>query len=642
MSTLVLSNAYKNKKYLLKNFKVKKSIIIIIILFGVSLAYTQEIIDFDSSEWQKVYGETSEYLGRKSFDGIAFLKDVEFENGVIEFDIALTGQRSYPGIRFRIQSRNDFEHFYIRPHRVGLYPDALQYAPTINGIGEWQLWNGKGYTSEVSLPENEWIHVKMEIKDDRARIFFNKDKKPAFIINELKHGKSRGTIGVAGQANGTAYFSNFSYYKDDNLDFGEPPVKDIPVGMIKNWEISQAFNAMDVKFDKTPEQQGITDIVWQKVEADEYGLVDVGKYVARLGRAPDMIFARTIINVEEDTIMEYRYGYSDAICIFLNQQAQCFGNSSYQQRDPSFLGIIGLNDAVFLPLKKGDNELLVMVAESFGGWGFMFQNGNEVFFEDGITKVWETEKEFATSESVLYDPEREVIYVTNFDQFGMGNPQVSQSISKLSLEGEIIEMDWVSSLNNPLGMTISNDELYVAERKGIAIIDLDKGEIIERIEVPGSVFLNDIAVDDNGNIFISDSRKNIIWKITNKKAEEFLSYPDVEDPNVLYFHNNKLLIGNSGDSWLKELDIETKKITNVASFPEGFIDGIRVDNNGNYIVSLWKGKIYRVKDSGEIELIFHTENKGYFTADFEYIPEKNLLIIPTFFENRVVGYKTDW
>jgi len=82
--------------------------------------------------------------------------------------------------------------------------------------------------------------------------------------------------------------------------------------------------------------------------------------------------------------------------------------------------------------------------------------------------------------------------------------------------------------------------------------------------------------------------------------------------------------------------------TNVASFPEGFIDGIRVDNNGNYIVSLWKGKIYRVKDSGEIELIFHTENKGYFTADFEYIPEKNLLIIPTFFENRVVGYKTDW
>ncbi len=622
---------------------MKKSFtLIMIILFCVISVYTQEIIDFDSDRWQKVYGETSEYLGRKSFNGTAFLKDVEFENGVIEFDIALNGQRSYPGIRFRIQSRNDFEHFYIRPHRAGLYPDALQYSPSMNGINEWQLCNGTGYTAGITLPENEWIHVKMEIKDDRARIFINDEKKPALEINELKHGRSTGTIGVAGQANGTAYFSNFTYYPDDDLDFGEPAVKDIPVGMIKNWEISQAYNAMDVKFDKTPEQQGITDIIWRKVEADEFGLVDIGKYVGRLGRAPDMIFARTIINVEEDTLMEYRYGYSDAISVFLNQKALCFGNSGYQQRDPSFLGIIGLNDAVFLPLKKGDNELLIMVAESFGGWGFMFQNGNEVYFEDGITKEWETAKEFATSESVLYDPERDFLYVSNFDQFAVGNPQISQSLSKLSMDGGIIEKDWISDLNNPLGMTIINDELYVVERQSIAIINLDDGEIIERIDLPGSAFPNDIAADNNGNIFISDSRKNVIWKVTNNEAEEFLSYPDVEDPNVMYFHKNKILIGNSGDSRLKAVDIETKKITNVAAFPEGFIDGIRVDNDGNYIVSLWKGKIYRVKDTGEIELIFHTENTGYFSADFEYIPQKNLLIIPTFFENRVVGYKTDW
>ena len=526
------------------------------VLFCVSLVYTQDIIDFDSDRWQKVYGETSEYLGRKSFNGTAFLKDLEFENGIIEFDIALNGQRSYPGIRFRIQSRNDFEHFYIRPHRAGLYPDALQYSPSINGINEWQLCNGTGYTSKISLPDNEWIHVKMEIKDDRARIFINDEKKPALEISELKHGKSKGTIGVAGQANGTAYFSNFSYYPNDNLDFGEPVVKDIPVGMIKDWEISQAYKTMDVRFDKTPEQQGITDIVWQKVEADDFGLVDVGKYVGRLGRAPDMIFAKSTINVEKDTLMEYRYGYSDAICIFLNQQALCFGNSGYQQRDPSFLGIIGLNDAVFLPLKKGNNELLAMVAESFGGWGIMFQNGNEVYFEDGITKVWETEKEFTTSESVLYDPKKEVLYVSNFDQFAMGNPQVSQSLSKLSMDGDIIEKDWISGLNNPLGMTIKNDKLYVAERQGIAVIDLEKGEIVERIEVPGSDFLNDIAADNNGNVFISDSRKNIIWKVTNNKAEEFLTYPDVEDPNVLYFHNNKLLIGNSGDSRLKAVDVK--------------------------------------------------------------------------------------
>ncbi len=53
----------------------------------------------------------------------------------------------------------------------------------------------------------------------------------------------------------------------------------------------------------------------------------------------------------------------------------------------------------------------------------MCQKGNAVFMDKGITKVWETEKDFKVSESVLYDPKREVIYVTNFDQFNMGNPQ---------------------------------------------------------------------------------------------------------------------------------------------------------------------------------------------------------------------------
>ncbi len=87
------------------------------------------------------------------------------------------------------------------------------------------------------------------------------------------------------------------------------------------------------------------------------------------------------------------YGYSDAIVIFLNGQPVSFGNSAYQQRDPSFLGIIGLNDAVYLPLKKGENELMLSVAESFGGWGFICQESNAVYsWKQGITKIWETEQ----------------------------------------------------------------------------------------------------------------------------------------------------------------------------------------------------------------------------------------------------------
>ncbi len=247
-----------------------------------------------------------------------------------------------------------------------------------------------------------------------------------------------------------------------------------------------------------------------------------------------------------------------------------------------------------------------------------------------LPKFGKPNKDFKVSESVLYDPKREFLYVTNFDQFNMGNPNVKQSISKLNLNGEIIDLNWVEGLTNPLGMTIHKDELFVAERGNIAKINLNTGEVKERIDVPGSVFLNDVAVDKKGVIYVSDSRKNVIWKIENNHVEEWLVGEEVLDPNVMYMHDGKLLFGNSGDSWLKSVNLEDKKITKIARFPEGFIDGIRPDGKGNLLVSLWKGKIYRVDPEGNITLIFHTENRGEYSADFEYIPEKNLLIIPCF------------
>lgn len=220
----------------------------------------------------------------------------------------------------------------------------------------------------------------------------------------------------------------------------------------------------------------------------------------------------------------------------------------------------------------------------------------------------------------------------------MGNSQIKQSISKISLEGQIIDQNFVEGLNHPLGMSIYKDKLFVAERRNVAEIDLESGEIVNRIDVPGSVFLNDLSFDEDGNIYISDSRKNVIWKIEQGKAEEWLTGDDVIDPNVLCFFEDRLMFGNSGDSWLKSVDPETKAIKKIAKFPEGFIDGICPDGKGNLLVSLWKGKIYRVNPDGNTKLVFHTENKGEYSADFEYIADKKLLIIPTFYENTVNAY----
>jgi len=608
-------------------------------LIGFTSALGQKvIIDFNSDQFQIVRGEVTEHLGKTAFKGIGIIPDVKFINGIIEVDMVVTGERSYPGVNFRVQSRNDYEHFYIRPHRAGLYPDALQYTPCTNGIDSWQLFSGSGYTNSVTIPKNEWFHVKIEVRGSQASVYINGSVEPSLEIPELYHGESEGAISLISPVNNSAYFSNLSYTLTDDIVFDIPSVEDNSIGTIKNWKISQPIGILDVDINKTPDQQELKDLKWQIIEADENGLVNIANFYGRISRASDVVYAKTNIKAEKDTLMELKFGYSDAIMIFLNGHQMYFGNSGYQQRDPSFLGIIGLNDALYLPLKKGDNELLVGVIESFGGWGFIFQDGNAIYMDNAITKLWETEKVFTIPESILWDPKREVIYVTNFDQMNMGNPNVFQFISKMSIEGELLEMCWVDSLTNPLGMTIFNDQLYVVERKQIAVINLENGEIIKRIAVPESMFLNDIAIDKDGIIYLSDSRKNVIWKLTDGDVELWLSGDDVLDPNTMYMFDGKLLFGNSGDSWLKSVDFSTKEIKNIARFPEGFIDGIRPDNKGNLLVSLWKGKIYRVTKEGEIALILNTENQGMYSADFEYIPEKELLIIPTFYGNLIQAY----
>jgi hypothetical protein len=65
-------------------------------------------------------------------------------------------------------------------------------------------------------------------------------------------------------------------------------------------------------------------------------------------------------------------GYSDDVSVFLNGQILFRGRSAQNFRDPAFLGIVNPeDDAVYLPLKKGSNELMLAVSELGGGWGFI-------------------------------------------------------------------------------------------------------------------------------------------------------------------------------------------------------------------------------------------------------------------------------
>jgi hypothetical protein len=94
----------------------------------------------------------------------------------------------------------------------------------------------------------------------------------------------------------------------------------------------------------------------------------------RLDPQPGMqvVYARTRIESDRDQVKKLLIGYSDDVSVFLNGKILFRGRSAQNFRDPGFLGIVNPeNDAVFLPLKKGANELVLALSELGGGWGFV-------------------------------------------------------------------------------------------------------------------------------------------------------------------------------------------------------------------------------------------------------------------------------
>jgi hypothetical protein len=65
--------------------------------------------------------------------------------------------------------------------------------------------------------------------------------------------------------------------------------------------------------------------------------------------------------------------------------------------------------------------------------------------------------------------------------------------------------------------------------------------------------------------------------------------------------------------------------------------GERFDQ-GNYLVSHWEGRIFRISPSGEVEKIVDTTAPEGYSADFGYSSEKKMLVVPTFYGNTVKGY----
>jgi sugar lactone lactonase YvrE len=593
-----------------------------------------EVIDFDSNAWIKVNAEVNEHLGRKCLIGMAYMPNIAFKNGIIEYDVAVDGSRSYPGITFRATSMQEYENFYIRPH-VSNLADAMQYTPVFSGVAGWQLYNGDGFTAAVEIPRNEWIHIKLEILGKQARVFVGEGDEPDLVIHDLKHDPVEAPIGIRSPRNMSAYFSNFRVTKTDDLVFDPPQIPVPPRGLITEWELSQVFRAVAVPRSDYPGEELLQTIEWSKVQAESNGLLDIARHVTR-SRHTDVVFARVFLEADEDEVREFSFGYSDMANIYLDGKPVFSGNQAYRSRSQSYLGAIGLEDVLHLHLNKGRNELLFQVFENFGGWGVIGQDNADDYLHTGIAKSWELETDCSVPESAVYDKKRNVLYVSNYFNAG------SEFISKIELDGKVEDRRWITGVNRPTGMAIHDDKLWVVDRSSLTEIDIETGKVIKQHVVPEPRFINDVAFDKQGNAYISDTEGSKLYKFSSGEFSVWMEGGEVHNPNGMLVDGGRLVFGNSGDGCVKSVDLSTKEVRTITCLGSGSImDGLRPDGRGNYLVSDFNGRLFLVTPAGEKTELMNTTSSGAYCADFEYIADKQLLVVPGLYDNMLTAYRVE-
>jgi DNA-binding beta-propeller fold protein YncE len=251
-----------------------------------------------------------------------------------------------------------------------------------------------------------------------------------------------------------------------------------------------------------------------------------------------------------------------------------------------------------------------------------------------IEKNWESADLLTTSESVCYNAETKELYVSCIN----GNPLDKDGngfISKLSLTGDIIILEWIAGLNAPKGMGIVNGFLYVTDIDMVVKISIAEEIVVKEFFVPGAKFLNDIAVDLAGNVYVSDMTTNEIHRIKHDEITPYYKNEELIGTNGLAFENGQLLIGTKNGIFSLQTDgLELKHLVKNT----GGIDGLEPDGKGNYIISDWSGKVQVVSPDKEHVLLFDTTAESVNAADIVYIADRQLLLVPTFFNNRVVAY----
>ncbi|OOQ60208.1 hypothetical protein [Mucilaginibacter pedocola] len=342
-------------------------------------------IPFEPARWdttmQKV--EFTTYKGAKAMKILpgnkqVLLKDVTFTNGTIEFDtqpVDVT-KSGFLSIYFRRQDAKESELVYLRcaKDETAQRNDAIQYAPIIHGVNLWDLM--PHYQGSAPIKNEDWNHFKLVISGQQMKVYLNNMEKPVLEIPRLESNATAGGLAFDGQA----YFANL-VIKPNQIEWLSPqPGADLTnhdINYIRRWDVT-ASQFLEKGRELLREDLPTDTTKWQPIVAERRGLINLtrvyGGIENRGGGVQNKnryVWLKTKIRCAKAQTVKMQLGFSDEVYVFINGGLIYTDKNQYPQPIRKYPdGRMDIANSTFeIPLKEGDNELVIGVSAYFYGWG---------------------------------------------------------------------------------------------------------------------------------------------------------------------------------------------------------------------------------------------------------------------------------
>lgn len=288
-------------------------------------------------------------------------------------------------------------------------------------------------------------------------------------------------------------------------------------------------------------------------------------------------------------------------------------------------------------IKKSIKTLLAVSSFSTG----MALAGNA--FANELTPLWQQDN-FDQPESVIPGPNGQNLYVSNIN----GAPTELNGkgyISKLSVDGKVIQQHWLEGMDAPKGLAISGDSLYVADMQQVHVVSLSKRKIIKQYQAPQAKMLNDITIDNEGNVYISDLLGGGIYRIKDQTINQWFTHNLLPHPNGLSWKKGKLMVASWGLGMnndfttktagsLYNLDPENPNLIPLKAAQQlGNLDGIAFAKGAIFVSDWITGDVYKIHNNKHQKVLTQAPGLADISA------QGNVLFTPLMMEGKIKAWR---